>query len=136
MARVVNVSHEPCDVYVGRAHAGRPESPWGNPYRIEADPSARLYRIHVRGSDGRWREYTATHSKQLAVYSLMRFYRIHVERELGNRLPELIGKRLGCWCAPGPCHANVLVQLLVDRGLDVRDPDPQLGLELGERRAP
>ena len=27
-------------------------------------------------------------------------------------LPELEGKRLGCWCAPKPCHGDVLVQLV------------------------
>ena len=25
-----------------------------------------------------------------------------------SRLPELRGKALGCWCAPEPCHADVL----------------------------
>lgn len=27
------------------------------------------------------------------------------------RLPELRGKVLGCWCAPQPCHGDVLVRL-------------------------
>ncbi|MBO0849946.1 MAG: DUF4326 domain-containing protein [Pseudonocardia sp.] len=27
------------------------------------------------------------------------------------RLPELRGRRLGCWCAPLPCHAQVLAEL-------------------------
>ena len=26
-------------------------------------------------------------------------------------LPELRGKRLGCWCAPQACHGDVLAQL-------------------------
>lgn len=26
-------------------------------------------------------------------------------------LPELAGKTLGCWCAPRPCHGDVLVRL-------------------------
>ena len=26
-------------------------------------------------------------------------------------LAELRGKVLGCWCAPGPCHGDVLVRL-------------------------
>ena len=25
-----------------------------------------------------------------------------------SRLPELRGKALGCWCAPEPCHGDVL----------------------------
>ena len=26
-------------------------------------------------------------------------------------LPELRGRRLGCWCAPEPCHAAVIAEL-------------------------
>jgi hypothetical protein len=26
-------------------------------------------------------------------------------------LPELRGKKLGCWCKPGPCHGDVLAEL-------------------------
>jgi len=26
-------------------------------------------------------------------------------------LPELKGKRLGCWCAPLPCHGDILREL-------------------------
>ena len=26
-----------------------------------------------------------------------------------EKLAALKGKRLGCWCAPGPCHGEVLV---------------------------
>jgi hypothetical protein len=26
-------------------------------------------------------------------------------------LPELRGRRLGCWCAPAPCHAAVIAEL-------------------------
>ncbi|MFD9700054.1 DUF4326 domain-containing protein [Lentzea sp. NPDC059081] len=31
--------------------------------------------------------------------------------DLPARLPELRGRRLGCWCAPLPCHAEVLAEL-------------------------
>jgi hypothetical protein len=27
-------------------------------------------------------------------------------------LEELRGKRLGCWCKPGPCHGDILIKLL------------------------
>jgi hypothetical protein len=29
---------------------------------------------------------------------------------LRSRVPELRGKALGCWCAPEPCHADILKQ--------------------------
>jgi hypothetical protein len=32
--------------------------------------------------------------------------------DLLDRLPELEGKTLGCWCAPKPCHGDVLVEIL------------------------
>ena len=31
--------------------------------------------------------------------------------DLLARLPDLKGRRLGCWCAPRPCHADVLAEL-------------------------
>ena len=31
--------------------------------------------------------------------------------DLMKRLPTLRGKVLGCWCAPKPCHADVLLKL-------------------------
>jgi hypothetical protein len=31
--------------------------------------------------------------------------------ELLAKVVELKGKRLGCWCAPLPCHGDVLARL-------------------------
>ena len=43
---------------------------------------------------------------------------LHASPELMAALPELIGKRLGCYCKPQLCHGDVLAeeveQLLVD----------------------
>lgn len=33
-------------------------------------------------------------------------------------LPYLVGKRLGCFCKPLPCHGDVLVQLIRELGLE------------------
>lgn len=40
-------------------------------------------------------------------------YRAWIARqpELLDALPELRGKDLVCWCAPLPCHADVLLEL-------------------------
>jgi hypothetical protein len=41
-------------------------------------------------------------------------YRAHLWAEVRSgrlpldRLAPLAGKTLGCWCAPGPCHGEVL----------------------------
>jgi hypothetical protein len=37
---------------------------------------------------------------------------IKTRPDLLNRLDELKGKTLGCWCRPLPCHGDVLVELI------------------------
>jgi Domain of unknown function (DUF4326) len=77
-------------VYVGRAmHRGGwrlPASPLANPFRVGSDGS----RAEVVA---RYREYLLARPDLLAL------------------LPELRGKRLGCWCSPLPCHADVIAEL-------------------------
>jgi len=68
-------------------YIGRP-SKWGNDFKV--------------GRDG-------TRAQVIALY----------ERWLSEQ-PELLaaleGKTLGCWCAPKPCHGEVLVRLAAERG--------------------
>ena len=72
----------PDAVYVGRP------SKWGNPFRI--------------GRDGTRAEVIAK-------------YKVYVKKTLefvdGTFLDELRGRDLVCWCAPLPCHADVLLEL-------------------------
>jgi hypothetical protein len=77
-------------VYVGRPapRAGLAGSPFANPYRVDVDGS---------------RE---------AVVGLYRDWLLGQPRLL-DRLHELHGKPLACWCGPGEaCHADVLVELV------------------------
>ena len=103
MTVVVHFRREPYDIYIGRP------SVWGNPYsrkqgtRAQFQVSSRAeaierYEAHVRGSP-----------------------------ELLRSLRELRGKRLGCWCAPKPCHGDVLVKLVgeLDAGLLEVPVDPE-----------
>ena len=74
--------------YVG--HAGPrhdwPESPFANPFVKQA-------RTDRAGMVSRYREWLREHP------SLLR------------RIPaELAGRALGCWCAPAPCHADMLAE--------------------------
>ena len=80
--RVVHCKRERYDVYVGRGRGSR----WGNPFKSPRDGS----RDEVIAKYERW---------------LVR------QPELMAALPELRGKVLGCWCAPKPCHADVLLRL-------------------------
>ncbi len=41
---------------------------------------------------------------------------IMTQPELLKLLPSLRGKRLGCWCAPKPCHGDILAEL-ADSGI-------------------
>ena len=66
-------------------YIGRPGI-WGNPYVI--------------GRDGIREEAIAKYRRYLEG-----------SPELMARLPELSGKILGCWCAPQPCHGDVLAEL-------------------------
>ena len=65
-------------------------SKWGNPYKI--------------GRDG-------TRAEVIEKY---RAY-IKTQPYLMNSLRELCGRVLGCYCAPLPCHGDVLVELIEEK---------------------
>ncbi len=104
--------------YVGRRCAGWPDTPWGNPFRVD-----RLgLRIDFGRVDLRWWAEAATvdpaHSPIERAVDLYKQWFTQCRVDLVKRLPELAGKRLGCWCccwAPGDpfqaCHAIVLATL-------------------------
>lgn len=76
---------KPGDIYIGRP------SPWGNPFRI--------------GRNGT-REHAITAFRFWALYSQeprARWIRAHVH--------ELKGKNLICFCAPLPCHGDILAHI-------------------------
>lgn len=66
-------------------YIGRP-SIWGNPFSI--------------GQDG-------TRKEVIAKYRAW----ITTQPDLLERLSELKGKILGCWCSPLSCHGEVLYEL-------------------------
>lgn len=82
-------SGEPFDVYVGRP------TKFGNPFSHRADTLAQFVVGSVDEAVEKYRGW---------LWSEIRAGRITVEE-----LAEMAGKRLACWCAPGPCHAEVLV---------------------------
>lgn len=79
--RVVHCKREAYDVYIGRP------SVWGNPFVIGRDGG----RDGVIAKYEEWIKFTNT--------------------DLLKRLPELRGKKLGCWCKPNACHGDVLAAL-------------------------
>lgn len=80
--RVVHCKRERYDVYVGRGRGSR----WGNRFKSPRD---------------------GTREEVIVKYEQW----LLSQPELVAALPELRGKVLGCWCAPKPCHADVLLRL-------------------------
>jgi hypothetical protein len=77
-------------IYVGRAmHRGG--------WQLTASPLASPFRP---GPDGSRAEVVAKYRDHLLACP-----------DLLALLPALRGHRLGCWCAPEPCHAEVLAAL-------------------------
>lgn len=50
----------------------------------------------------------STVEEAIERYRLHLWAEIRAERLPLERLAALAGKTLGCWCAPGPCHGEVL----------------------------
>ena len=125
--RVVNVRDEPCEVYIGRAlyrasAAVRRNLPagdgwplvvctWGNPFAVEdwdRGGAIELFRelMMVRlGRNGALLASAVVREHHLKQHEPHPQFWI-------DRLADLRGKRLGCWCAPKPCHGDVLVELV------------------------
>lgn len=86
---VVNIYRDEYDVYIGRAGKGQ-EGFFGNPYNSGSkEDNIKLFRKY--------------------------FYdRIKTDANFAKRVQQLKGKRLGCFCAPKPCHGNIIAEYLND----------------------
>ena len=79
----------------GYAYVGRP-SKWGNPFVVGVDGS----------------------SREIVIQKYHQWLMGHRRAPDGRRPPsiraiqlQLQGKTLGCWCAPLPCHGDVLAEI-------------------------
>jgi hypothetical protein len=84
LPEVVNMHHHGGRAPEGSVRVDR-ETKWGNPYRAY-DASERT-------------EVIAAYERHLDEHP-----------ELLDALDELRGADLACWCAPLPCHADVLLR--------------------------
>jgi len=83
----------------GAVYVGRP-SKWGNPWRIGEKHPADGHRF--------------TREEVVEMYRQALPQMLTTKREDGSLIldiEELRGKDLVCWCAPLPCHADVLLEL-------------------------
>jgi hypothetical protein len=108
---VVHCNREPYDVYIGRG------GPWGNPFRI--------------GVDG-------DRQQVIARYRRWFWSEIQAGRIDRGALARLHGKRLGCFCAPKPCHGEVLeraaIWALVEEARDLAARTKRMTIEAGEEK--
>lgn len=88
---VVNIHHKKAfDVYVGRGKG----SSFGNPYS------------HMESTSAQFK--VATREESIQRYKVW----LLSQPDLVARVKrDLRGKRLGCWCAPKPCHADILAEI-------------------------
>lgn len=97
--RVVNVRTDEFDVYIGR---GVPRA---------KDPRCRVRSVYANPS--KIGPGTTREDALIDYEDLWRGRLVGKQRRLWReRLLALDGKRLGCWCAPKPCHGGVLVKLI------------------------
>lgn len=92
--KVVHCMQEEYDIYIGR---GR-KSIWGNPYSHKEGTWAKKKVATVEEAVEKYREY------------------IMSRQDLLEKIPELKGKVLGCWCKTkqnpnAPCHGDILAEL-------------------------
>ena len=86
MAHVINMKH--ASDLAGAVRIDR-RTVWGNPYRI--------------GADGDRATVIARYRREL-------WRRIEAGEIALADLAALSGKTLACWCAPEPCHGDVLAR--------------------------
>ena len=86
MGKVVNSRVERYDVYIGRP------SKWGNPFKL------------INADDDQER------AEVLDEYRVWLWNEIRRGRWTVRELSELADRRLGCFCAPKPCHGDALLR--------------------------
>jgi hypothetical protein len=120
---------DPNFVYVGRQFAGWPGSIWGNPFKAGMDPFAamRIMDRLVQTGNAR-KDAVLVIDGPFTVMDAVAWYREYVQtdRRLWEKVGELRGKTLGCWCCDWrgvgeparPCHAVELARIA-----DSAEPD-------------
>ncbi len=92
--KVVHCRHGDFDVYIGRPMPDFLDgSSFANPFKIGVDGARaevlEKYEAYLRGN-----------------------------QELLDKILELDGKVLGCWCKPKKCHGDIIVKLIEEIKLD------------------
>lgn len=78
-------------VFVNKERFPKKNSEFANPFKL--------------GKDG-------TREEIINKYEIYIKNKLNNDPELIEKLLELKGKNLGCWCHPEPCHGDILLQLI------------------------
>lgn len=114
--RVVNVaSGEPFDVYIGRRNGGI----FGNPIRL-GHPCMLCGQTHTRAT-----------TLGLECYEQHLRRQLRVDPDFAVRVRRLFGLRLGCHCAPLPCHGDVLARVAAELAAPSAAIEPQPDAPMG-----
>ena len=106
---VVNLRKEPYDVYVGRAGHGE-DGPFGNPIRA-MEPCSECGKSH-------------TPRETIPCFEKVFLRRVASDPTFRAKVLALKGKRLGCFCAPASCHADVIAAWVDGRPSPVKREGP------------
>lgn len=98
MTRVVNIYKEECQVYIGRAGHGQ-DGYFGNPVK-------KWQRCYV------CKDMHRENGETIPCYRKYFEERMRDDPEFRDQVESLRGKVLGCFCKPGPCHGDVIVEYL------------------------
>lgn len=99
--RVVHCKRESYDVFIGRP------SKWSNPFtHLPLEKTNALFQVSSR-------------EEAIACYEQW----LNEKPELLADIDELEGKVLGCWCAPNPCHGDILVRLANEKSKNKKESD-------------
>ena len=110
--KAVNIHSQAHDVYVGRSRAGKPPSKWGNPFPIGKPVSAEDLRAIGRTDlqhliDPKQR---IDRDKSISLYRELMDARLRDGTLAPKDFREIYGLRLGCFCKPAPCHADLIAE--------------------------
>lgn len=94
MTKLVNIRKEKCDVYIGRG------SIFGNPY------------THLPLNKTKAQFQVESAEKAIEKYREYFYHLIETDPDFLDEVLRLKDKILGCYCAPEPCHGEIIVEFL------------------------
>jgi hypothetical protein len=95
---LVDVRTSNYDIYIGRGKCPNTgiESIWGNPFS------------HKQGTLAKFK----VKNRKEAIISHMNWIHEPEQKWLLDKIMELDGKILGCWCIPLGCHGHNLIKII------------------------